>query len=154
MEQRGRRRAYPHVYVTVISRNEEPAGGRPDYTADPNYYLQNRNLVKLLAETITSRGATCSFQSDWSCLKAVAMYDVASVTNDAAGKNILRWMQEDLVVGGERGTWNRLRSRVSPPCGALQGLANQPCNLVRCTFRTCASPGLSWRFTRWSAIGC
>jgi hypothetical protein len=88
----------PPVYVTIISHNEEPAGGRPDYTANLNYYLQNRDLVKLLAETVTGKGATYNFQSDWNYLKAVAMYDVGSVTDNTAGKNIVRWMKEDLGV--------------------------------------------------------
>ena len=88
----------PPVYLTIVSHNEEPLGGRPDYTADPNFYLQNRNLVKLLAETITSRGATFNFQSDWNYLKAVALYDVGGVTDNTGGKNIVRWMREDLGV--------------------------------------------------------
>src|SRR3990170_3012352 len=88
----------PPVYVTIVSHNEEPLGGRPDYTADLAYYLQNRDLVKLLAETIASRGATYNFQSDWNYLKAVAMYDVGTVTTNTAGKNIVRWMREDLGV--------------------------------------------------------
>lgn len=88
----------PPVYLTVVSHNEEPIAGRPDYTADVNYYLQNRNLLKLLAETISSRGATYNFQSDWNYLKAVAMFDVGSVTTNTNGKNIVRWMKEDLGV--------------------------------------------------------
>jgi hypothetical protein len=88
----------PPVYVTVFTHNEEPLAGRPDYTVDLNYYLQNRALLKLLAETITSRGATYNFESDWNYLKAVAMYDGGSVTDNTAGKNIVRWMKEDLGV--------------------------------------------------------
>jgi len=90
--------AVPPLYLTIVSHNEEPTGGRPDYTANVNYYLQNRDLVKLLAETITSRGATYNFQSDWNYLKAVAMFDTGSVTNNTNGKNIVRWMREDLGV--------------------------------------------------------
>ncbi|MFH0980409.1 MAG: hypothetical protein V2A79_02590 [Planctomycetota bacterium] len=94
----GTAKAYPPVYVTIVSHNEEPGGGRPDYMADQNFYLQNRDLVKLMAETITSRGAAYNFESDWNYLKAVAMYDVGSVTDDTGGKNIVRWMKEDLGV--------------------------------------------------------
>jgi len=90
--------ALPPVYLTIVSHNEEPLSGRPDYTADVNYYLQNRVLLKLFAETITSRGATYNFESDWNYLKAVAMYDVGGVTDNTAGKNIVRWMKEDLGV--------------------------------------------------------
>ena len=90
--------ALPPVSLTIVSHNEESGDGRPDYTADLGYYLQNRALVKLLAETIISRGATYNFQSDWNYLKAVAMYDVGSVTDDTGGKNIVRWMREDMGV--------------------------------------------------------
>jgi len=88
----------PAVHLTVVSHNEEPAGGRPDYTADINYYLSNRKLVKQLAETITSRGAKYNFQSDWNYLTAVAMFDTGAVTANTNGKNIVRWMKEDLGV--------------------------------------------------------
>lgn len=88
----------PLLHLTVVLHNEEPGGGRPDYTADRNFYLQNRQLVKLLAETITSKGATFNFQSDWNYLKAVAMFDTGSVTSNTAGKNIVRWMHENLGI--------------------------------------------------------
>ncbi|HUV81551.1 MAG TPA: hypothetical protein VMW53_00535 [archaeon] len=88
----------PPLHLTVILHNEEPDGRRPDYTADRNFYLQNRQLVKLLAETITSKSATFNFQSDWNYLKAVAMFDTGSVTSNTAGKNIIRWMHENLGI--------------------------------------------------------
>lgn len=88
----------PSLHLTVVLHNEEPGGGRPDYTADRNFYLQNRQLVKLLAETITSKGAAFNFQSDWNYLKAVAKFDTGSVTNNTEGKNIVRWMHENLGI--------------------------------------------------------
>lgn len=88
----------PPLHLTVVLHNEEPGGGRPDYTADRNFYLQNRQLVKLLAETITSKSAAFNFQSDWNYLKAAAMFDTGSVTTNTAGKNIVRWMYENLGI--------------------------------------------------------
>ncbi|GEM_PF-5600970 len=85
----------PPLHLTVVLHNEEPGGGRPDYTADRDFYLQNRQLVKLLAETITGKGATFNFQSDWNYLKAVAMFDTGSVRDNTGGKSIVRWMYED-----------------------------------------------------------
>jgi hypothetical protein len=88
----------PPLHLTVVSHNEEPGGTRPDYTTNLAFYLQNRDLMKLLAETVTSRGATYNFQSDWNYLNAVALFDTGSVTTNTAGKNIVRWMREDLGV--------------------------------------------------------
>ncbi|MBI3872341.1 MAG: hypothetical protein HY304_04605, partial [candidate division Zixibacteria bacterium] len=88
----------PPVYLTIVSHNEEPLNGRPDYTANRDYYLQNRSLVKRFAETITSRGATLNFESDWNYLQAVDKIDAGNVLTNTAGKNIVRWMKEDLGV--------------------------------------------------------
>ena len=94
----GMAQTIPPLHLTVVLHNEEPGSGRPDYTADRNFYLQNRQLVKLLAETITSKGAAFNFQSDWNYLKAVVMFDTGSVTSNTAGKNIVRWMFENLRI--------------------------------------------------------
>ena len=88
----------PVLYLTVISHNEEPSQSRPDYTTNLNYYVSNRALVKLLAETIVSRGATFNFQSDWNYLEAVAKFDTNAVADNTSGKNIVRWMKEDRGV--------------------------------------------------------
>lgn len=102
----------PAIYVTIILHNEDGLEeGRPDYTENLSYYLQNRQLVKLLAETVIDKGATFNFQSDWNYLLAVAKFDNGAATNNTAGKNIVRWMHENLGAevdphSHERGGYN------------------------------------------------
>jgi hypothetical protein len=86
------------LHLTIVSHNEEPSAKRPDYLNDRAYYLQNRTLLVQLVETISKRGAAYNFQSDWNFLKAVAKYDQGDVTNNTAGKNIIKWMVEDRGV--------------------------------------------------------
>lgn len=90
--------ALPALHLTVVSHNEEPGGARPDYTTNFDYYASQRALVKLLAETIVSRGATYNFQSDWNYLKAVELFDHGNVVTNTANKNIVRWLHEDRGV--------------------------------------------------------
>ena len=88
----------PALHLTVVSHNEEPNGVRPDYTTNLDYYVSNRALVMLLAETIVSRGATYNFQSDWNYLKAVALFDHGNVVTNTANTNIVRWLSEHIGV--------------------------------------------------------
>lgn len=82
----------PPVRVTIVSHNEE---GQP-WLQDRSFYIRNRGFVRSLALAVAQRGAMWNFQSDWSFLKAVAKWDTADVTMDTNGKNILRWLVEDL----------------------------------------------------------
>lgn len=88
----------PLLSLTFVLHNEEPSNRRPDYLNDEEYYLENRDTVVKLANTIAGGGATFNFQSDWNWLMAVDKYDKGDVTNNTAGKNIVRWMHENLGI--------------------------------------------------------
>lgn len=88
--------ASPPLHLTIVSHNEEPSTRSIDYLASRTGYQRNRELVRQLALVIQSKGATWSFQSDWNFLQAVAAYDTGAVVRNTNGKNILRWMVEDL----------------------------------------------------------
>lgn len=89
--------APPPLRVSIVSHNEEPAARRqPDYLTNQAFYLSNREMVRQLALVVQSKGAKWNFQSDWNFLQAVARYDTATVMAATNGKNILRWMVEDL----------------------------------------------------------
>lgn len=90
----------PTIYLTLVTHNEDGLeDDRPDYVNNRAFYFNNRHLVKLFAETITARGATLNFQSDWNYLLAVAKWDTGPVVETTTdGKNIVRWMHEELGV--------------------------------------------------------
>lgn len=88
--------APPPLHVSIVSHNEETNGRRSVDWLNPTIYRNNRELVRQLALTIKAAGATWNLQSDWTFLQAVARYDTASTTTNTNGKNILRWLTEDL----------------------------------------------------------
>ncbi len=88
--------AMPPLRVSIVSHNEESTRRTSGYLENQSYYLSNREMVRQLALIIKAKGATWNFQSDWTFLQAVARYDTASVTATTNGKNIVRWLVEDL----------------------------------------------------------
>ncbi len=88
----------PPIHLTVVLHIEEPGPHHPDFVADRNTYLRYRSNLKALAEIIARHGAAFNFQSDWNFLEAVYRYDKGSVVSNTNGKNIVKWMHEDLGV--------------------------------------------------------
>lgn len=84
------------VYITLVSHNEEPGSGHPDYVGDHDFYLLNREQVRQLALIVKSKGAMWNFQSDWNFLQAASAYDAGAVTANTNGKNVVKWLVEDM----------------------------------------------------------
>lgn len=83
----------PPVYMTLVSHNED----NTNWTTY-SYYKPKRDLLVQLANTVQSKGAAWSFQSDWKFLLGVAMFDTGSVVLNTNGKNLIKWMVEDKGV--------------------------------------------------------
>ena len=81
---------HPPVYMTLVSHNEDNS---PWTTY--SFYKPKRDLLVQLANTVQSKGAVWSFQSDWKFLLGVAMFDTGSVIINTNGKNLIKWMTED-----------------------------------------------------------
>lgn len=88
----------PPIYLTLISHNEEPGGGRdyPNFLNDEAAFWEHRAAVLNFSTQVMAAGATYHWQSDWNFLQAVAKYDTG--TTDTNGKNIVRYISEDLGV--------------------------------------------------------
>ncbi|MBF0518379.1 MAG: hypothetical protein HQK92_01495 [Nitrospirae bacterium] len=84
------------VYVNIVVHNEEPDDTHPDYFNNPQYYFDDRANLREFALMVKSNGAVMNFQADWNYLLAVAYYDVGDVVSDTNGKNIVKWMVDDL----------------------------------------------------------
>lgn len=88
------------VYLTFVMHNEEPggSGGCYGYLENKQTYLKDRETLRQLVETLKNKGAKFDWQSDWAFLKAAALYDTGDAVNNTNGKNIVRWMKEDMGV--------------------------------------------------------
>ena len=86
------------VYLTLVSHNEEPNTRQPNYLANPDFYLANRDILVEIVNLIDEYGAAYNFQSDWNFLQAIARYDTGAVTANTEDMNVLRWMSEVMGV--------------------------------------------------------
>ena len=91
-----RSKPYP-IYVTIVMHNEEPPT-YPDFTKNQTYYLWSRNQLLKFAELVHKYGAAFDWQSDWTFLKAVSIFDKGTVVQNTKGKNIVAYLYEDLGV--------------------------------------------------------
>jgi len=81
------------VYVTLFSHNEESWEGMVATREKYEHYrkdLYNRLMA------IREFGAKLDWQSDWAVLKAMNSYENGSILDQTQGKNILKFMVEDL----------------------------------------------------------
>ena len=93
-EKRGKK---PPLYLTIVVHNEERLPGYQN----KDFYLRNRQMLCRLAITVHDHGAMMDLQSDWNFLKAVAQYDTKEVMANTGGKNILKWIVEDLGLAAD-----------------------------------------------------
>jgi hypothetical protein len=81
------------VYLTLVSHTEDNG---PWTTF--NYYKSKRDLFVQIANIVHSKGAVWSFQNDWKFLQGVMMFDTGSVVSNTNGKNLIKWMTEDMGI--------------------------------------------------------
>jgi hypothetical protein len=82
-----------HVYLSFVTHNEEN-----EPYENYNYYILRRNLIVQLAQYVVQKNATWNFQSDWKFLVAVRNFDTGSVLLNTNGKNLIRWLTEDMGI--------------------------------------------------------
>ncbi len=88
------------VYVTIVVHNEEAthATTYQDYRENLEYYLNHREMLRKFALMLHTHGVRFNFQSDWTFLVACGMYENAEVRSNTEGKNIVRYLKEELGV--------------------------------------------------------
>ncbi|MCC7365184.1 MAG: hypothetical protein IT303_12520 [Dehalococcoidia bacterium] len=86
------------VYLTLVSHNEEPNTRQPNFLANPEFYLANRDILVEIVNLLDEYGAAYNFQSDWNFLQAISRYDTGAVTANTEDMNVLRWMSEVMGV--------------------------------------------------------
>lgn len=82
-----------HLYQSFVTHNEE----NEPYN-NYNYYILRRNLIVQLAQYVVQNNAVWNFQSDWKFLQAVYNFDTGSVVQNTNGKNLIKWLTEDMSI--------------------------------------------------------
>jgi hypothetical protein len=91
----GRAAGQTVVHVSMVSHNETD-DARYGFLENEQGYLALRGAILQIAGLMTEYGAAWSHQSDWRFLQAVRTFDHGAVLNNTNGKNILRYLHEDL----------------------------------------------------------
>lgn len=87
---------YPVIYVSVFTHVEQKNSYTPDFVADEDAFWEQRELVVEFANMLYEKGVGYDYQSDWNFLAAMLKYDEG--TESTNGKNLLRYLYEDLGV--------------------------------------------------------
>lgn len=82
-----------HLYLSFVTHNEE----NEPYN-NFSYYNLRRNLIVQLAQYVVQNNAVWNFQSDWRFLQAVYNFDTGSVVQNTNGKNLIKWLTEDMNI--------------------------------------------------------
>lgn len=85
------------IFIYLNSHNEDNIG----YLNMPGGYVnytQSRAALVQLAQLTHSKGAKQNWGSDWVALKAIARYDTGTSLTATNGKNLCRWMSEDMGI--------------------------------------------------------
>lgn len=85
----------PPVYINLVSHNED---SYIQYLNIPTSYYDIRTKMIVFAELCQIKGAVWHLGSDWVLPLAVFCNDTGSVLISTSGKNILRYLNEDLNV--------------------------------------------------------
>lgn len=89
----------PPVYVVLFTHIEDntPAGALGTQQSKQNYLLYRGKLIDV-ANLCLSYNVRWSLQPDWKFLLAALLYEDSSLTAATNGKNLLRYLKEDLNV--------------------------------------------------------
>ena len=120
--------AKPTLYVSIVSHNEEPnSTNHPDFTKDYESYEAYRTGAVNFAEMVYENGAKYNFQSDWNFLLAEqSHWEDFENTN---GKNLLRWLEEDLDFAVDPHAHESTYS-IADVAYLMEGLGVTPSNIV------------------------
>ncbi len=85
------------IYANVVTHNEEPGTpGHPDFLKKESMFWEERKAILNFATFLHEEGVVYHWQSDWNFLEAELKYDKG--TPETAGKNLVRYLKEDLGV--------------------------------------------------------
>lgn len=78
--------AQPPIYVNIVIHNEETA----HYQNEPQRFVDERAALKEFADMLDSHGMMLNWQSDWTFLRAVELYDQGG--GGTGGLNIVQYL--------------------------------------------------------------
>lgn len=85
------------IFIYLNSHNEDNIGYL-NSIGGYNIYTQSRSALVQYAALTKAKGAKQNWGSDHIALRAIAQYDTGTTLNSTNGKNLCRWMNEDMGI--------------------------------------------------------
>jgi len=112
------------VYVTLAMHNED------NFPANQQVYLTSRSNLIEFGKMLQRHNVPFNWESDWRFLLGVLQWDTPSVTASTGGKNIVRYLQEDLGLSIDPHSHENNGYNYADVAHLIDSLGVQPTNVV------------------------
>ncbi len=86
------------VFVVLFMHNEDGTFGDLDDPSVRGSYLRHREKLIEMCQYLHDNQVSFAWQSDWKFLELLLMYETEDLMAETNGKNIVRWMKEDMGI--------------------------------------------------------
>jgi len=112
------------VYVTLAMHNED------NFPATQQVYLTSRNNLIEFGKMLQRNNVPFNWESDWRFLNGVLQWDTPAVTASTNGKNIVRYLKEDLGISIDPHSHENNGYNYADVAHLIDSLGVQPTNVV------------------------
>ncbi|MBC8183524.1 T9SS type A sorting domain-containing protein [candidate division KSB1 bacterium] len=121
------------VYVALFMHNEDFFHQHyPDYSLDENKdaYIENRNQLLQFCKMIHENNIPFNWETDWNFLYGVMKWDTPEVTANTDGKNIVRYIHENLNISVDPHSHENLGHNYADVAYLIDSLGVEPTGVV------------------------
>jgi len=119
------------VYVTLAMHNEDTnSRNYPNYATSQSSYLAARSILLEFGKMIQRHQIAFNWESDWNFLIGVLKWDTPSVTATTNGKNLVRYLKEDLGLSVDPHSHENNGYNYADVAHLLDSLGVPPTNVV------------------------
>ena len=112
------------VYVTLAMHNED------NFPANQQVYLTSRNNLIEFGKMLQRYNVPFNWESDWRFLNGVLQWDTPAVMASTNGKNIVRYLKEDLGISIDPHSHENQGYNYADVAHLIDSLGVQPTNVV------------------------
>ena len=121
------------VYVALFMHNEDFFSQRyPDFSLEENRdaYIETRNQLLNFCEMIHENNIPFNWETDWNFLYGVLKWDTPDVTVNTGGKNIVKYIHENLNISVDPHSHENLGHNYTDVAFLIDSLGVEPTSVI------------------------
>ena len=121
------------IYVCLFMHNEDFFhDSYPDYSLEVHRvdYIESRNNLLVFCQVLNSHNIPFNWQTDWNFLYGVFKWDTPNVTANTGGKNIVRYIHEDLNITVDPHSHENVGHNYTDVAHLIDSLGVTPTNVI------------------------